>query len=174
MAGVGAVPTNIPAGELYQALERGTIDALEWVGPSLDLRMGFHKIAPFYYTGWHEPSTELMYFFNKKTMDSLPPWARSVLLNAAKLTGFNMTVQSHHESSVNWGIITNEYPNIKVRDFPSDVIEALRASNNALLETEKNRSEIAKRIIESQASYLDSARAWTAIGDQAYLNNIGK
>ena len=174
MAGVGAVPTNIPAGELYQALERGTIDALEWVGPSLDLRMGFHKIAPFYYTGWHEPSTELMYFFNKKTMDSLPPWARSVLLNAAKLTGFNMTVQSHHESSVNWGIITNEYPNIKVRDFPSDVIEALRASNNALLETEKNRSEIAKRIIESQASYLDSARAWTAIGDQAYLNTIGK
>ena len=174
MAGVGAVPTNIPAGELYQALERGTIDALEWVGPSLDLRMGFHKIAPFYYTGWHEPSTELMYFFNKKKMDSLPTWARSVLLNAAKLTGFNMTVQSQHESSINWAVISTEYPDIKVRDFPSDVIEALRESNNALLETEKARSEIAARIIGSQASYLNSARAWTAIGDQAYLNNIGK
>ncbi|NIQ94161.1 MAG: ABC transporter substrate-binding protein, partial [Desulfuromonadales bacterium] len=49
------VVTNIPAGELYTALDRGTIDALEWVGPSLDLNMGFHKIAPNYYTGWHEP-----------------------------------------------------------------------------------------------------------------------
>jgi len=151
MAGVGAVPTNIPAGELYQALERGTIDALEWVGPSLDLRMGFHKIAPFYYTGWHEPSTELMYFFNKKKMDSLPAWARSVLLNAAKLTGFNMTVQSQHESSVNWASITTEYPNIEVRDFPSDVIEALRESNAELLKSEEGRSKIASKIIASQA-----------------------
>jgi TRAP-type mannitol/chloroaromatic compound transport system substrate-binding protein len=48
MAAVGAKPTNIPAGELYTALDRGTIDALEWVGPSLDLRMGFHKVAPFH------------------------------------------------------------------------------------------------------------------------------
>jgi len=174
MAGVGAVPTNIPAGELFQALERGTIDALEWVGPSLDLRMGFHKIAPYYYTGWHEPSTELMYFFNKKTMDSLPAWAQSVLLNAAKLTGFNMTVQSQHESSVNWGLITTEYPNIEVRDFPADVIEALRESNNTLLETEAARSEIASRIIQSQSDYLSTTRAWTLIGDQAYLNNIGQ
>jgi len=174
MAGVGAVPTNIPAGELYQALERGTIDALEWVGPSLDLRMGFHKIAPFYYTGWHEPSTELMYFFNKKKMDSLPGWARSVLLNAAKLTGFNMTVQSQHESSVNWASITTEYPNIEVRDFPSDVIKALRESNAELLKSEEGRSEIASKIIASQADYLKTTRAWTAIGDQAYLNNISK
>lgn len=174
MAGVGAVPTNIPAGELYQALERGTIDALEWVGPSLDLRMGFHKIAPYYYTGWHEPSTELMYFFNKNKLESLPEWAQSVLLNAAKLTGFNMTVQSQHESSVNWTSMTTEFPNIEVRDFPSDVIDALKKSNNALLEKEAARSDIANRIISSQADYLKTTRAWTAIGNQAYLNNIGK
>jgi len=75
VAGVGAVPTNIPTGELYQALERGTIDALEWVGPGLDLRMGFHKVAPYYYTGWHEPGTELVYFFNVESMRKLPDWA---------------------------------------------------------------------------------------------------
>ncbi len=173
MAGVGAVPTNIPAGELYQALERGTIDALEWVGPSLDLRMGFHKIAPYYYTGWHEPSTELMYFFNQKKMESLPIWAQAVLLNAAKLTGFNMTIESQHESSENWHAMTAEYPNIEVRDFPADVIDALRASNRALLESEAARSEIAKRIIDSQSNYLNKARQWTAIGDQSFLNNVG-
>lgn len=174
MAGVGAVPTNIPAGELYQALERGTIDALEWVGPSLDLRMGFHKIAPYYYTGWHEPSTELMYFFNKEKMDSLPTWARSVLLNAAKLTGFNMTVESQHESGVNWASITSDYPNIEVRDFPDDVIQALRDSNDTLLKAEQERSDIASKIINSQAEYMKTSRAWTAIGDQAFLNNVSR
>ncbi|GAM68363.1 TRAP transporter solute receptor [Vibrio sp. JCM 19236] len=67
LAELGAKPTNIAPGELYTALERKTIDALEWVGPSLDLRMGFHKIAPYYYTGWHEPATELQFLINKRT-----------------------------------------------------------------------------------------------------------
>jgi TRAP-type mannitol/chloroaromatic compound transport system substrate-binding protein len=62
---LGVVVTNIAPGELYTALERGTIDALEWVGPSLDLNMGFQKIAPYYYTGWHEPATELQFMVNK-------------------------------------------------------------------------------------------------------------
>jgi len=172
MAGVGAVPTNIPAGELYQALERGTIDALEWVGPSLDLRMGFHKIAPFYYTGWHEPSTELMYFFNKEKMESLPEWARSVLLNAAKLTGFNMTVQSQHESAENWASIKAEFPNVVVKNFPAEVIEALRSSNDALIASEKARSPLAAEIVESQSSYLAKVRRWTEIGDWSYLANV--
>jgi TRAP-type mannitol/chloroaromatic compound transport system substrate-binding protein len=63
---LGVVVTNIAPGELYTALERGTIDALEWVGPSLDLNMGFQKIAPYYYTGWHEPATELQFMVNKE------------------------------------------------------------------------------------------------------------
>lgn len=174
MAGVGAIPTNIPAGELYQALERGTIDALEWVGPSLDLRMGFHKVAPYYYTGWHEPATELMYFFNKKKMDSLPKWAQSVLRNAAKLTAYNATTETFDASLENWDKIKTEYPNVKVKDFPEDVIAALKKSNSDLIAEEYARSPMAKKIIDSQAEYLRKAREWTAIGDQAYLNNIAK
>jgi len=174
MAGVGAVPTNIPPGELYQALERGTIDALEWVGPSLDLRMGFHKIAPFYYTGWHEPSTELMYFFNKTKMESLPEWARSILLNAAKLTGFNMTVLSQHESAENWAAMKSEFPNIVVKSFPKEVITALHQSNDALIQTEKKRSPIAAKIVDSQAAYLKKIRNWTEIGDWSYLSNVAR
>lgn len=174
MAGVGAVPTNIPAGELYQALERGTIDALEWVGPSLDLRMGFHKVAPFYYTGWHEPSTELIYFFNKSKMESLPSWARQILLNAAKLTGFNMTLESQHASAENWATMKSEYPNIEVKNFPDDVIEALRESNDKLIEEEAARSELAARIIASQKEYLEKSRTWTQIGDFSFISTVAK
>ena len=60
-AKLGVNVTNIPAGELYTSLDRGTIDALESVGPSMDIKMGFHKIAPYYYTGWHEPASEMQF-----------------------------------------------------------------------------------------------------------------
>ena len=172
IAGVGVVPTNIPAGELYQAIERGTIDALEWVGPGLDLRMGFHKVAPFYYTGWHEPGTELMYFFNKDSMAKLPEWAKAVLLNAARLTSYNMTTSMVAANSDNWNIISEQYPNVQIKQFPKEVMTALKKSNSDLLEQEKARSPMAKKIIESRQAYLKKARAWTKIGEQSYLESV--
>ncbi len=172
IAGVGAVPTNIPAGELYQALERGTIDALEWVGPSLDLRMGFHKVAPYYYSGWHEPATELIYFFNEEKMASLPEWAQSILLNAAKLTSYNMSTATFDANAKNWKAIETEFPDVQIKQFPADVISALKESNAKLIESEKARSDVAKRIIESRENYLKTAREWTEIGEQLYLDSI--
>lgn len=171
MACAGAVPTNLPPGELFQALERGTLDSLEWVGPSLDLRMGFHKVAPFYYTGWHEPSTELMFFFNKEKLDSLPAWAQSILRNAAKLTGYSASTETFAASVDNWATMKTEYPNIKVKDFPADVIAKLKECNDKLV-AEAAADPMAKKIVDSQAAYLKKARAWTSIGDQAFLNNI--
>ncbi len=170
MAKVGASPTNIPAGELYQALELGTIDALEWVGPGLDLRMGFHKVAPYYYNGWHEPGTELLYYFNKDSMSKLPGWAQSVLKNAARLTAYNMSTASFAANTENWNTISQQYPNVQVKRFPDEVISALKAANNELLESEKARSDVAKRIIESRETYLNKARAWTNIGEKLYLD----
>lgn len=174
IAGIGVQVTNIPAGELYQALERGTIDALEWVGPSLDLRMGFHKVAPYYYTGWHEPGTEAIYMFNKKKMDSLPDWAQSILRNAAKLTAYKSNIDQFDASVNNWESMLKEYPNIKVKNFPQEVMDALRESNEKMLATEVARSDMAKRIVESQQAYMKKARAWTTIGEQAYLNTVAK
>ncbi len=174
IAGVGAVPTNIPTGELYQALERGTIDALEWVGPGLDLRMGFHKIAPYYYSGWHEPGSELMYIFNKDSMAKLPKWALSILRNAARLTAYNMSTKAFAANADNWQTIAEHFPNVQVKEFSPEVITALKESNRKLIEAEMARSVIAKRIIESRRDYLNKARAWTDIGLRAYLDTASK
>lgn len=171
MAEVGAKPVNIPAGELYTALERGTIDALEWVGPSLDLRMGFHKIAPFYYTGWHEPGTELQFLINLKKYNSLPKDLQTILTTAMKLAAYEMYAQSEHESAKNWASMKQAYPNIKVKTFPKPVFDALRAANKKLLTKLAAKNPLAKEIIVSQAAYLQKARAWTAISDQSYLNS---
>jgi TRAP-type mannitol/chloroaromatic compound transport system substrate-binding protein len=171
LAKLGAKPTNIPPGELYTALERNTIDALEWVGPSLDLRMGFHKIAPYYYTGWHEPATELQFLINKKTWQKLPADLQEILRVAMRTAAYDMYIQSYHASGVNWATIAAEYPNIKVKTFPKSVINALKKANTELLSEAAAKSEVAKEIQESQAAYMKKARVWTNISDKAYLDN---
>ncbi len=172
LAKVGAKPTNIPAGELYTALERNTIDALEWVGPSLDLRMGFHKIAPYYYTGWHEPATELQFLVNKRKFDKLPPDLQEILITAMKTAAYDMYIQSYHESAENWAKMKTEYPNIKVKTFPKEVMDALRKANEALLAERAAADPLAKEVIESQKNYLAKVRKWTDISDRAYLDSL--
>lgn len=171
LAEVGAKPTNIPAGELYTALERGTIDALEWVGPSLDLRMGFHKIAPYYYTGWHEPATELQFMINKKSWNKLPKDLQEILRVSMKLAAYDMYIQSYHASGENWAKMAKDYPNIKVKSFPKSVVTALKKANAKLLKAAAAKSATAKEIQASQAAYMKKARVWSNISDKAYLDN---
>ena len=69
---LGTVPQNIPGGEIYQALEKGTIDAAEWIGPYDDQKLGFNKVAPFYYyPGWWEGGPQLSLYVNQKAYDGL-------------------------------------------------------------------------------------------------------
>ncbi len=171
MASVGVKPVNIPPGELYTALDRGTIDALEWVGPSLDLRMGFHKIAPFYYTGWHEPATELQFLINQKKLDSLPKDLQAILINAMKLSAYQMYVDSTDKSAKNWATMKKDFPNIQVKTLSEPILNALKIANTALLDARAKASPLAKEIIDSQRNYLKQVRAWTSISDKAYLNN---
>jgi TRAP-type mannitol/chloroaromatic compound transport system substrate-binding protein len=172
LAKLGASPTNIPPAELYTALERNTIDALEWVGPSLDLRMGFHKIAPYYYTGWHEPATELQFLVNKKKFDTLPADLQAILKVAMKAAAYDMYSHSTHASSENWATIQKEYPNVKVKTFPPEVMAAMRKANDELLAEHAAKDPLAKEILESQSAYIKKARVWTNISDKAYLDSL--
>jgi TRAP-type mannitol/chloroaromatic compound transport system substrate-binding protein len=81
---IGGVPQNIPGGEIYQALEKGTIDAAEWVGPYDDQKLGFYKVAPFYaYPGWWEGGPQLDLYINTKAYDGLSPSTRPSIECAA-------------------------------------------------------------------------------------------
>jgi len=171
LAKLGAKPTNIPPGELYTSLERGTIDALEWVGPSLDLRMGFHKIAPFYYTGWHEPAAELQFLVNKKKFEKLPLDLQEILRISMKASAFDMYIQSTHESAKNWSTMMEEYPNIKVKTFPAEVMTALQNANDKLLKDHASNDPFAAKVLKSQHDYMKQARQWTNMSDKAYLDS---
>ena len=80
MSKLGAVPQQIAGGEIYQALEKGTIDAAEWVGPYDDEKLGFYKVAKYYYyPGWWEGRAMLHFFFNLEKWKSLPKTYQAIL-----------------------------------------------------------------------------------------------
>lgn len=173
-ARIGAKPVNIAPGDLYTSLERNTVDAVEWVGPSLDIRMGFHKIAPYYYTGWHEPASELQFMVNQKAYDKLPADLQAILKTAMRVSAYDMYIQTYHESAVNWAQMKQEFPDIQVRTFPAEVMAAMRTANAELLAEAAAKDPLAARIQQSQQDYMKQARGWTEISDQAYLNSLSK
>ncbi len=172
MAKVGVAVTNIPPGELYTSLERGTIDALEWVGPALDLPMGFHRIAKYYYSGWQEPAAEVQFLINKRTWERLPEDLQEILRVAMRTAAYDMYTQSTHMNSLAWDKMKEEYPDVTHKVFPPEVIDALRTATAELLKEQAESDPLAAEIIESQQSYLKTVRKWTNISDKAYLNSL--
>ncbi len=171
MAKLGLAVTNIAPGELYTSLERGTIDALEWVGPGMDIKMGFHKIAPYYYTGWHEPATELQFLVNTKKFNTLSDRNKEILRVAMRLAAYDMYIQNYSMSAEAWSQMASTYPNIQIKTFPKSVMDAMKSANAALL-TEKSASNpLLKEILESQANFQKKARKWSEMSDYYYLKD---
>ena len=163
LARIGAEPVVIPAGELYTSLERGVIDALEWVGPHMDVSMGFQQIAKFYYTGWHEPGTELQYLINRNKYDALPEDLRRILQVAMRESSFDMLCESEYRNAQTWAQMHQDYPDVQIRSFPREVLDALRRETNAVLDEMIAASPESAAIIDSQRAFLKKAAAWTAV-----------
>ncbi|WP_309496700.1 TRAP transporter substrate-binding protein DctP [Sulfurovum sp.] len=171
MAKLGLTVTNIAPGELYTSLERGTIDALEWVGPGMDINMGFHKVAPYYYTGWHEPSTELQFLVNTKKFNKLSEKNKEILRVAMRLAAYDMYIQNYHMSAEAWSKISKDYPNIKIKTFPKPIMDAMKAATKELIVEKEKDKPLLKEIIDSQADYMKKAREWTKMSDYRYLED---
>lgn len=165
---VGMKPMSIPPGELYAALERGTIDAVEWAGPANDVKMGFHKLAPYYYTGWHEPGAELHVFINKEKYDALPDDLKTMIAVSAKEVSLDILSEAFYRNVIAWEEMKNENE-INIRTFPKDVLDAFRKANDELLKEVAERSLMAKKVIESQKTFLERSKDWSRITDEDYL-----
>ena len=169
MGALGVKVTNLPPSKLSKALESGELDALEWVGPGMDIKFGFHKIAPYYYAGWHEPATELQYLVNTKKYKALPKDLQEILRVAMRLTAYDMYIQLYHMHAVSWAKIKKEYPHIVIKSFPMSIMDAMRDANDKLLTDLSAKNPMLKKILDSQKSYLKQARDWTKISDFLYL-----
>lgn len=168
-AKLGVNVTNIPAGELYTSLDRGTIDALEWVGPGMDIKMGFHKVAPFYYTGWHEPASEMQFMINKSAFEKLSAEHKAILLTAMKAASADMYYENFAASANAWEQMKTEFPNIKVKTFPLPVLKEMKKATDETLDSYAAKDAQFKEILESQRTFMKKAREWTIISDYNYI-----
>ncbi len=169
MAKLGVNVTNIPAGELYTALDRGTIDALEWVGPGMDIKMGFHKVAKYYYTGWHEPASEMQFLVNKKAFDKLPKKYQTMLETAMKAASMDMYIENFAESVDAWQKMKKEHPDIQVKTFPLPVLKALKKAADEVYAEYSAKNPKFKEIYEDYTNYMKKARDWSMMSQYYYL-----
>lgn len=171
MAKVGANVNTVPVGELYLALETGTIDAVEWVSPAYDLGLGFYKVAKYYYTGWQEPNGETQFFINKDTYSKLPDDLQGILRAAMNLVADNANIKAFYENSIAWSKMKTEYPDIEVRSFPDDVIKALKEASKELLQEQAQKDPLFAKILKSQENFIQNAKNWSDISVGAYLKS---
>lgn len=172
MAKVGVNVTNIAPGELYTALERGTIDALEWVSPALDLKMGFAKITPYYYTGWHEPASDMQFMINKKAYDKLPSDLQAIVKTAMMATAADDYYENTDANAKALAKMKKEFPNVKIMELPTPVLKAMKKANDGLIADLEKRGGLTKEIIDSQRKYLNMVRKWTDVSEYYYMKNM--
>ena len=159
LARIGGVPQNIPGGEIYQALEKGTIDAAEWVGPYDDLKLGFNKVAPnYYYPGWWEGGPQLTLFVNSKAYEGLSAEYKAMIEAAASHAHVEM--QAKYDARNPAALKTLVGAGTKLFRFPKDVMEGAFKEALALYNELSASNPAWKKIYEDFSSFRRDANLW--------------
>ena len=163
---LGVVPQNIPGAEIYQALEKGTIDAAEWVGPYDDLKLGFHKVAPhYYYPGWWEVGPQLSLYVNQKAFQGLSSEYKAILECASTYAHTDM--QAKYDGRNMPALKSLVSQGVKLHPFPKDV---LSASFKAAMEVyaELNDTNPAwKKIYTDYAAFRKDTNLWFSFAESS-------
>ncbi len=172
VAKAGGTVVLLPGGEIFTSLERGVIDATEWVGPLHDLRMGFYQAAKYYYyPGWHEPGTYLEYFFNKKAYDELPKDLQHILDAACmELEQWALT-QFDAQNGAALQTLINQHK-VEIVQFPDEVLSALRKLAVEVVQEEAAKSPMAKKVSDSFANFQKVVGTWASVSELAYYDVI--
>jgi len=170
MKKLGVNPVLLPAGEIYTALERGTIDATEWVGPALDRMMGFDKAADYYYTGWHEPGSILEITFNKARWEKLSDEHRAIITAASEEMTGNMLQEFRYKNAKAF----KELPsNVQIKTFPKDMMDAAKIALKDVLKEESKKSKDFKRVLESYRAFYELNKPYDDISTKNFLEIRG-
>ncbi|HKI78224.1 MAG TPA: TRAP transporter substrate-binding protein [Ignavibacteriaceae bacterium] len=163
----GASSILSPGGELYTNLERGVIDALEWIGPYHDYLMGFNKIAKYYYyPGWHEPGSPLELIINKNAYESLPDDLKEIIKNAA--AAINVMMLSGFEAKDTEYYFKLKEENTQFRKFPDEVIDVFRKLSKEVIDEITSSDPKAKKIYDSYSSFQKRISQWNDIAERNY------
>ncbi len=167
MSRLGATVQVLAGGDIYPALERGAIDATEWVGPYDDEKLGFFRVAKhYYYPGWWEPGATLSYYVNRDALQALPSSYREALEAAALEAGASMQAAYDARNPPALERLISE--GVTLAQYPDDVMDAARAATTELLEEQAAASTEYRELYDQWKAFGSSSSRWFATAELAY------
>jgi TRAP-type mannitol/chloroaromatic compound transport system substrate-binding protein len=155
-------------GTASEALERGVIDATEWVGPYHDYKLGLHKVAKFYYyPGWHEPGTVIEMFINKAAYEKLPADLQAILRSASARVNQWALCELEAQNNFYLQKLINEH-NVQLKRFPDDVLSTFKKYTDEVLGDITAGDPMSKKVYEAYNKFRKEISAWAETSEKAY------
>jgi TRAP-type mannitol/chloroaromatic compound transport system substrate-binding protein len=169
MSRLGVNVQVLPGGEIFLALDRGAIDAAEWVGPYDDEKLGLNKAAPFYYyPGWWEPGATLEVQVNKSQWDKLPKEYQEIFKTAAMESNLNML--SKYEALNRQAMQRLMESGTKMVPYPTEILQAAEKTAFDLYEQNASKNPAFKQIYEQWNQFRQQVAQWNRINELSFAN----
>ena len=166
---LGVVPQQIPAGDIYASLEKGTIDAAEWVAPYDDLKLGFQRVAKYYYyPGFWEGGAQLSMYVNAKKFAELPKEYQTILEDACLFAHAEM--QARYDARNPHALKQLIGAGTQLRPFPNDVMAAAYKATNEIYNETAAKNPKFKKIYEHWRKFRDEELQWFAVAENRFDN----
>jgi TRAP-type mannitol/chloroaromatic compound transport system substrate-binding protein len=167
---LGAAVVNLPGGEIFPALQSGTIDGTEWVGPWNDLAFGFYKVAKFYYhPGWHEPGTTGEVLINSAAWESLTREEQAMVTAAIQAEAWREYAEINAQNAGSLKVLVEEH-GVEVRRFNDELLQEIgRVSGEVVAEVGAS-DPMTQKIYDSYMNFRTTAMEWGELADQGYYN----
>ncbi|MEF8816578.1 MAG: TRAP transporter substrate-binding protein [Salinibacter sp.] len=169
MSEMGVNTQVLPSGEIYPSLERGAIDAAEWVGPYDDEKLGFQEVAQYYYyPGWWEPGPALTFYVNRDAYDELPTTYQEALKTAAAEANVRMMAQYDHKNPAALDRLLDE--GTTLRRFPDEVMSRAQEITTQILEDNAAGNGQYRKIYEAYKDAREDAYRWFGTAEMGYAD----
>ena len=170
---LGVVPQQIAGGDIYPALEKGTIDAAEWVGPYDDEKLGFYKVAPYYYyPGWWEGGPMLHGFINLDKWNALPKIYQA--FSSRPVTTANIWMMAKYDQANPLALRKLLAGGAKLQAFPPPVMEACyKAAKELYAEISATNADF-KKVNESLSAFPNNGYQWFQVAELGYDNFMAR
>jgi len=161
---LGMVTQQIPGSDIYPALEKGTIDAAEWVGPYDDEKLGFFKVAKnYYFPGWWEPGPAIHFFVNKKAWDALPAEYKEAFQAAAYEA--NVTMMAEYDDRNPAALRRLVQQGVQLRSFSPEILEAAFKASQQLYADESAKNPAFKKMYDAVLAYQKTQNQWFGVAE---------
>ncbi|MCF8243418.1 MAG: TRAP transporter substrate-binding protein [Melioribacteraceae bacterium] len=165
----GAASILSPGGEIYTNLERGVIDATDWIGPYHDYQMGFHKIAKYYYyPSWSEPTGVVELMVNKNAYEQLPDDLKEIVKVCASAINNQMLGEFETKNSEYLEKLESE-SGIEIKKYPADVMNVFKNYTNEVLHELESSDEMSAKILESYNLFRKNITRWTNYTERQFF-----